>query len=101
MSDVFVPDGGIPLSLDESLRRIVQAQQEKSELDKKIKNLKKVAKTHLAEKNLKEYESPEGFKAKFYESQVAKYDKKGILELLGENFARVCEYVTQTSFKVT
>ena len=101
MSEVFVPEGGTPLSLDETLRRIIEAQKQKSVLDKTIKNLKKVAKTILAEKNLREYESPEGHKAKFYESQVTKYDKKGILDLLGENFALVCEYVTQVSFKVT
>jgi hypothetical protein len=101
MSEVFVPEGGTPLSLDETLRRIIEAQKQKSVLDKTIKNLKKVAKTHLATRKIQEYESPEGHKAKFYDSQVTKLDKKGILELLGENFALVCEVITQTNFKVT
>lgn len=101
MSETFVPEGATPISLDESLKLIVAAQKEKAVLDKKIKNLKAVAKAHLAERKLKEYETVEGHKAKFYDSQKAKYDKELIKEATGELFELCVSFSTVTNFKVT
>ena len=59
MSEVFVPEGGTPLSLDEALRRISALQKETKATKAKMDNLKQVAKTHMKAQGLKKYESPE------------------------------------------
>ena len=101
MSETYVPEGATPLSLDEPLKMIVETQKAKSILDKKIKNLKEVAKAHLAEKNLEEYATIEGHKCKFYYSQKAKYDKELIKEATGELFELCVSFSTVTNFKVS
>ena len=100
MSETFVPDGGTPISLDESLLRIVPIQAEIKALKAKMDNLKKVAKIHMKERKLESYESPEGTKAKFITSQKPKYDKEAILELTGEDFALCVSFTTNVAFKV-
>lgn len=100
MSEFFVPDGGTPLSLDESLRRIVPLQAKIKVLKAELDNYKKVAKVHMKGKKLKKYESPEGTTAQFIESQSAKYDKDAILTLTGEDFALCVSYSIKTAFKV-
>ncbi|MHC4237564.1 MAG: hypothetical protein ACYSSM_04835 [Planctomycetota bacterium] len=100
MSETFVPDGGIPLSLDESLRRIVPLQAEIKAKKALLDNYKKVAKIHMKGQNLETYESPEGTKAQFIKSQSAKYDKDAILTLTGEDFALCVSYSDKISFKV-
>jgi len=100
MSETFVPEGGTPLSLNESLRRIVPIQAEIRALKIKLDNLKQVAKVHMKDKKLKKYESPEGTKAQFIMSEKPKYDKAAILELTGEDFALCVSFSTSTSFRV-
>jgi len=100
---IFVPkqEGQVALDLDGCLDMIVKAQAEKAALQKKLDNLKGVAKTILKEKGLNSYENEAGRKAQWFESQRSKYDKELLKELLGDDFARCVTFNTVKSFKVT
>ena len=75
------------MSLDETLRRIMPVKAKIKALKAELDNMNKVAKIHMKTKGLKKYESPEGTKAQFIESQKPKYDKEAILELTGKTSA--------------
>jgi hypothetical protein len=102
---IFVPkpesDSEVALGIDEAIASIVKIQKEKSALDKTIKNLKAVVKTHLKAKGVTEYETPTGSKAAWSSRQSPSYDKDAILELTGEDFALCVSYKTVKTFKVT
>lgn len=100
---IFVPkqENQVALDLDESLDLIVQAQEEKKKLEKRIENLKAVAKKILKDKGLSKYENEKGRKAQWYDSQRTNYNKELIRELLGDDFGRCVTISTTKSFKVT
>jgi len=98
---MFVMDGDvIPVSLDESIDRIVALQNERKLLNAKIDNLKAVAKLHLKKLEVTEYEAPSGHSAKYSSKQMPKYDKEAILELTGEDFALCVSFTNVTAFTV-
>ena len=100
--DVFVPkmDNTIALTLDESVSLVKKLQAEKLKLEKQIDNLKEVAKTHMKARNLEEYITPTGIKARWSESQRCSVDKELAKELLGPNWARVESFDTVRSFTI-
>lgn len=100
---IFVPkqEGQVALGLDECLDLIVKAQEERAALQKRLDNLKGVAKTILKAKGLEKYENEKGRKAQWFDSQRANYDKELLKELLGDDFARCVSFSTVKSFKVT
>jgi hypothetical protein len=101
MSEIFTTDTATPISLNDALRGIKKCQAQKKAIGDTEDNLKKVVKTYMKEKGLKKYESPDGTKAQFIESQRPKWDKSAILELTGEDFGLCVEYTTSISFKVS
>ena len=99
---MFVMDGDVtPVSLDESIDRIVALQNQRNALNKQIDNLKAVAKLHLKKLEVTAYEAPSGHTAKYSTKQMPKYDKAAILELTGEDFALCVSYSDVKSFKVS
>lgn len=99
--NVFVLQGSVEITPDEALKRIREKQAAKKVIDGEINNLKQVVKTFMKKEGLKKYESPEGGKAQFIESQKPKWDKEAILELTGEDFGLCVSYTTTISFKVS
>jgi len=100
---IFVPkqEGQVELSLDESISLIIKAQAERKAIDKKLDNLKAVAKAHLKTMGVTKYETPTGNKAAWSERQQPSYDKAAIKEIAGELFELCVSYSTVKQFKVS
>jgi hypothetical protein len=99
---IFVPksDNTIALSLDESINLIKQEQAKKAAIEKKIDNLKEVAKAHMKALDVEKYTTPTGITARWSESQRCDVDKEKAKELLGPKWSEVESFSTVRSFTV-
>jgi hypothetical protein len=99
---IFVPksDNTIALSLDESINLIKQEQAKKAAIEKKIDNLKEVAKAHMKTMDVETYTTPTGIKAWWSSRQDLHIDKEKAKEICGPRWAEVESFKTVRSFTV-
>jgi hypothetical protein len=84
------------VSFDEMVDLALVAYQEKQAAEKRFNRLKKQVCDVLDERGLTDFESESGVQVKLTESQRSSYDKKRLMELLGEEFTS-CVKVSKSS----
>jgi hypothetical protein len=104
-TQTFVPkaetEGAVELSLDEAMDLAVKLQDEAKAAKKVLDNVKAVVKAQMVARGVKEYETPNGHKAKWSERQNPKYDKEMIKEATGELFELCVTFSTVKQFKIS